>query len=182
MAYLRGARLVLVTIVPNGPYRGGVWRESLTLSNTEHWDAEDYEAFFYDHREQPTFAKCDVKTNADTDIMISLAGEIAQRLYSPRSSNRGSQKDFENAHDTLRRYVEASVRAAEAYINYLKIRAEEALRNNWLLVEALVVELLRRRTLTGGEVEQILREIRFKRRQSNTTVKCENWGESSEMR
>jgi hypothetical protein len=160
-----------------------VRRGHLTFSRTEGWDSEDYEAFFYDYKEQPAFAKCDVKRNRDTEIMISLAGEIAQRLYAPRSCRRwGAQTDYERVYKTVRSYITLSPRAGEAYIAYLKVCAEEALQLNWYLVEALAAELLLSRTLDGGETERFLREHRVQHTvQPNTAVESENWNESSEM-
>jgi hypothetical protein len=99
------------------------------------------------------------RRNAETVAMICLAGDVAQRLYNPRSSRRWHfRRDHDRAREAIRSHIAFSTRSTEAYLDYLKVRVEEMLGHNWNLLAALAQELLRQRTLDGEAIEKFIRE------------------------
>jgi len=96
---------------------------------------------------------------AERLAQLSLAGEIAQRRYSPRGMRSyHSESDQEKAIDTLS-YFAADARELEAWLKLLHIRTENMFSNPdvWRAVVRLVGELTRRGTICGREATEIIR-------------------------
>ena len=96
---------------------------------------------------------------AERLAQLSLAGEIAQRRYSPRSvRSYHSKSDREKAIDTLSYFV-ADSRELEAWLKLLHIRTENMFSNPdvWRAVERLAAELMQRGTICRKEATEIIR-------------------------
>ena len=70
------------------------------------------------------------------------------------------------------------MRATDAYLDYLKVRVEEILRDNWNLVVSLAQELLRRRTLDSEATERFFLQYKVAHDPGEQT---EDASESTEM-
>jgi ATP-dependent Zn protease len=91
-------------------------------------------------------------------VMIFLAGLIAQSMFSP-GSGRSSQApaDRDEAGD-IASHLTSSDEEREALIGWLESRTRGILRLHSDLVESLTKELLAKGSLQGVEVERLLRE------------------------
>ena len=91
--------------------------------------------------------------------MRALGGAVAQELFTGRRPVRSSwRSDRENAMDAIS-YLTGDNRELEAYLTWLLVRTEAALRSplKWQMVTSLAQSLLDRPTLTGHEARAIIR-------------------------
>ena len=91
---------------------------------------------------------------------LSLAGEIAQRRFSPRSVRRYHAKsDRMNAIDLLSPLT-VDIKELEAWLKLLHIRTENMLSNPdaWNAVKRLAAALVQKRTIRGKEAVETIRE------------------------
>jgi hypothetical protein len=101
-------------------------------------------------------------------IKFSLAGELAQKKFNPRSFRRyHSAGDRESAIKyTL--LLGGTQQIAEAYLNLLRLQAEAILDRYWHCVEALAEELLnqptkyKKKTLSGKRSRRVIIEAHNK--------------------
>jgi hypothetical protein len=92
------------------------------------------------------------------NIMISLAGPIAQHLYNPHSVRRyHTYADHTLAADLALQLTESEEESG-ALLKWLEIRTRGILRLRWALVESLGKKLLDTGTMKGTEVGQLLQE------------------------
>jgi hypothetical protein len=90
-------------------------------------------------------------------VMVSLAGLIAQRIYNPRSI-RGyhGHYDHRTAVDVAF-HLTSSEEEAAAFLKWMEIRTGNLLGAHWPMVDVLSKELLARGSMNGKEVERLLR-------------------------
>jgi hypothetical protein len=89
-------------------------------------------------------------------VMVSLAGLIAQRIYSPGSvRNYHAHADHGTAAD-IALHLTSSEEEAGAFLKWLEIRTRNLLQAHWPMVDALSKELLARNTVGGREVARLL--------------------------
>jgi len=81
-------------------------------------------------------------------IMVCLAGQIAQRLWRPRSVRHyHSHSDFRQAAD-LALHINCSETAASAYLEWLSVRTKEIVGSSWRVIQAMATDLLEHGTIT----------------------------------
>jgi hypothetical protein len=84
---------------------------------------------------------------------IALAGYIAQKIHAPRSSD-GAELDRKTVADIAVR-LNGSPKAADAWIEWLKISVKDMLTLRWPFVDAVARELARENVLNGEQIEAI---------------------------
>ena len=89
-------------------------------------------------------------------VMVSLAGLIAQRIHSPRSVRRYHAHTDHRAAVDVALHLTSSEEEASAFLKWLEIRTGNLLRAHWPMVDALSKELLARGSMRGKEVERLL--------------------------
>ena len=86
-------------------------------------------------------------------IVISLAGPIAQRRFNPRSwRHYHGQHDHETAADLALKINGRDEKATDAYLKWLSLRAERLIEDDRPLVTACAERLMREKTLGYGEI------------------------------
>ena len=98
-----------------------------------------------------------MRLGAEKRAIILFAGPAAQRKYRATSiRNYHGHSDRNRAIDLINRFV-GSNRELEAYINLLRIRAEQLVANpsGWRTIEAVSAALFERKRLTAQEVKDI---------------------------
>jgi len=92
----------------------------------------------------------------ENEIIAGLAGHAAELIYSGRNNWSGSSSDMDRLVD-LALYVTGSEAQLNAYLNWLQIRTIDFLRAplNWLAVENVAQELLKKGSLSAKEVKII---------------------------
>lgn len=141
LAWRRSVRLKGITIIPGKDSLGQCRHAKVLLGRNP-------------ELENSPCAQIRKQTNA----MIALAGPIAQKLFRPRSFRRHhANSDNGTVADLALNANGSSTKAAEAWIKWLGVCTRDILRGHWPLVTALAGELVRRKTLSGDEVETFLR-------------------------
>jgi hypothetical protein len=99
-----------------------------------------------------------VRSKIENEIMISLAGAIAQGTHDSRSFRRYHDDDDRAYSEGLAMRVTGSAKETEAYLEWLRIRTENMIRNplHWRAVQTLADELIRRETLSGPQTKEVL--------------------------
>lgn len=91
----------------------------------------------------------------DRDIIVSLAGPLAQRRYSPSSHWRhGARQDFEDIRELI-----GEGEAADRYLRDAEARAEQLVTEHWDKITRLAKALwqnVRDTEMSGEEMEAIL--------------------------
>jgi hypothetical protein len=143
MAWKLGVAVKRVTIVPSKDAKGHCYHAQVVRGECAEVDSSDRGRM---EREQ--------------HIMIALAGPVAQRIYNPRGYRRGHGRGDQAIAADLALNMNGSSRATDAYLKWLTIHTRDCLENvsTWPLVEALAAELVRRRTIEGAEVVELLRK------------------------
>ena len=98
-----------------------------------------------------------MRLGAEKEAIILLAGPAAQRKFRPSSlRNYHGHSDRHRAIELMNCFV-GSNRELEAYINWLRIRAEQLVANPfaWRTIEAVAAALFERKHLTAQEVKDI---------------------------
>jgi hypothetical protein len=92
------------------------------------------------------------------NIMVSLAGEIAQRRHDPRSVRRyqGRSDRLHAAH--LAAAVGAEGEEAEAMLRWLALRTEKVVAGHWRFVERVADTLVSERTLRRARFVELVRD------------------------
>ena len=92
---------------------------------------------------------------------FDIAGEIAQRRFAPSSwRTLHSHSDLTNVSRLLDTLGLSETRL-NALVKAIVIWADSVIQANWSRVEAVASELLKRGTLTGAQVRQIVARIRI---------------------
>jgi hypothetical protein len=98
-----------------------------------------------------------MRLGAEKMAIILFAGPVAQRTFRPSSlRNYHGHSDRKRAIGLMECFV-GSNRELEAYLNYLRIRAEQLVVNplTWKTIEAVAIALFERKRLTAQEVKDI---------------------------
>ncbi len=107
--------------------------------------------------------ECDNSTKTRYELerlaMIYLAGQAAECILTGRNIRAGSGQDNSYAIDYLS-YLTGSTEELEAYWNWLAIRTSAILRLPalWQVIQALAIELLRKKYIGGRRAYQIIQE------------------------
>jgi hypothetical protein len=107
------------------------------------------------------------RLQAEKRVMISMAGEVAQRFFRP-GSVRSHHSDSDRAYitDILTRYSwanEKGVIDCRLHYRLLQHWTERMLKAKWPLVKAVAAALLEHRTLSGKQIVEIIHKtIGFK--------------------
>jgi hypothetical protein len=104
-----------------------------------------------------------MRLGAEKGAIVSFAGEAAQRRFRPMSVRRHHAASDRTQAVNLMSYFVGSDRELDAYLKWLRIRAEAFVASsvNWKMIEAVAAELMARKHLTAGEVKAIcLEELR----------------------
>ena len=99
------------------------------------------------------------RIRAEKLAQLSLAGEIAQRRFSPRSVRRyHGESDRRSAIDLLSPFTD--IKELEAWLKLLYIRTENMFSNPdvWNAVKRLAAALMQKRTICAKETIEIIRE------------------------
>ena len=100
----------------------------------------------------PEFADSD---SAEKEVLISLAGQIAQRKYKPSSVRRyHASSDYEHAENVALSQNGLS-ETTNAYLERLARRAQDMLSENWNFVVAVAGELVAKKEIQGCELESL---------------------------
>lgn len=142
MAWKLGIALKKVTIVPDEDSAGSCYHAKIVRGRYPECDDSPH-----------------TRIRMEKLAMVSLAGPVAQRLYSPRSIRHShSSSDRKKARDVAF-CVNDSAETATAFLKWLDLRVQQILRSPvWTLVlQALAEELLRCETLSGREASELIR-------------------------
>jgi len=92
-------------------------------------------------------------------ILVSFAGNAAERLLTGRKILVGSGSDFDQASNYMSLLIQEEDES-RAYLKWLRERAVNILSSswNWFAVETLANELLKRKYIGDKEVHQIIRK------------------------
>lgn len=135
VAWSLGVAVHRITIVPSGLIAGSVQHEKIIRGKYPELDGS-----------------MRARMRMEKNILIALAGPIAQRLYKSRSCRSWhSTGDYRAASD-MALLINSSGKQASAYLKWLQIRTEEILIARWPLVHALAQELLRKGEIKGKEM------------------------------
>lgn len=135
-------RFKKVTIIPEGDTLGYLegcgWRSKL---NPEYDDGAR------------------LRYRIEGDIIISLAGPVAEAKLTGRFNHIGASQDYHDAFNCAL-YVTGSTEEAGAYINWLLERTKNILspKSKWDAVEELANELIGQREIGYGTARKIIRK------------------------
>lgn len=91
----------------------------------------------------------------ENQVIISLAGGIAERRYRGRYNHQGRKSDIDNAVDIVLR-LSGSAEEANAYLKWLDTRAHNAVNVRWDLIESVAQTLFASKKMTQAEVIEII--------------------------
>jgi len=144
-AWYKGIKIKKVTIIPDADSVGHVHHAKVIKGRSPKLDNSPRQ-----------------RQRMETLIMISLAGPLAQRIWNPQTCRTYQcRDDHQTAVDVAMTYCGSS-KQATAFLRYLHVCVDEFLRSPriWHRVQALALELLQRSTMTGGEVDNFLLNLR----------------------
>jgi hypothetical protein len=99
----------------------------------------------------------DVPTKTVEDqIVILLAGPLAEKRFTGRWNRVGASSDYEGA-STVAVSTHGDDDVRDAFIRYLEAVGKALIDVHWYLVEALAAALLERETLSGVQVHRVIR-------------------------
>lgn len=142
MAFLLGHRITSVTIKP------GVTAEG-----------ESYSGMVYSRpRGRIDF---DVSTPAmrikvENMIMVTLAGDVAQRRFNPRSSRNWHASADRSAAADMAFSQTSSGEQATAFLAWLHIRTRDVIHGRWNVVERVAAALMDRETLSATDLREVI--------------------------
>lgn len=111
----------------------------------------------------------------EKEIIVALAGPLAQRRHTGRNDHVGAVKDWRRAAEfAFRRFGERPEPGqprgdledvVAAYLRYLELQTERAVASPswWSAIEVVAAALLERGTLSGRQVRGILREAEWRK-------------------
>lgn len=146
LAVLHESEIEEVTIVASEDAEGHVKRFSLMKESVQYGDSM---------KDRDTVEK---------DIMIFLAGALAERRVVAELDPQTAAWDYHHVHDAVT-YMTGSNKESEAYLEWLTIRTNQTLDRLWPHVEAIATLLLERQTLSGPEAVAIFRGVSDRSRQ-----------------
>lgn len=93
-------------------------------------------------------------------IVMTLAGDIAQRKFASRSSRTWQTTADRLTATDLALSVCGSGESATAYIAWLQIVAREIIEARWVFVERVATALLEKETISGNEIRAAIMQGR----------------------
>lgn len=93
-----------------------------------------------------------MRIKAEKFIIVTLAGDISQRRFNPRSSRKWQTTSDRALAADLALTMCGSEESSTAYLAWLSIRARDIIHGRWGTVEKVAHLLLDRRTVTGEEL------------------------------
>jgi hypothetical protein len=93
---------------------------------------------------------------AESHIIISFAGQVAEAKYRGKRPHFGYEHDHRNAVDMAMRLCGGSEKTINAYLRYLHYAAEDHVNIRWNEIKSVASELLKRGTLSGNEVRELI--------------------------
>jgi hypothetical protein len=139
-AFCVGVRLKKITIIRSGDYSGLCEHAKIIHGK---------------------FPECDgsgqMRLAWERQVIVALAGPIAQKLYSPRSFRRYHASSDYRAALIAASFITGSENEASAWLKWLEIRATDLLEFRWKSVKTLAKELLLLRTLDGESALRVIR-------------------------
>ena len=138
LGFLFGYRITSATIVPGKDYDGMVRQRP-----RGRMDLDDV-------------ATPQMRHKIERNIIVLLAGDIAQRKFAPRSARRWHTTADRRAAATLALSICGSGKSATAYIAWLHIVTSDLVEARWKVIQRLATELLERKTLTGDEIRDCI--------------------------
>src|SRR3954471_6910286 len=85
----------------------------------------------------------------ECDVIGAFAGPEAERRATGRANNVGARSDHGYAADVALALAGGDEKEANAYIRWVRRRAERLIEQYWTQVEAVAALLMERRTVTG---------------------------------
>jgi hypothetical protein len=136
-------------------WRVGLWPRSITIAPSG--DAAGH----VDHKLGIAAAELEYRSPhrlmgaVTKNIMVSLAGEIAQRRYDPRSVRRyqGRSDRLNAAH--LAAAIGADGKEATALLRWLAIRTEKVVGGHWRFIELVAQALVIERTICRARFREL---------------------------
>jgi len=132
-----------------------IGRRGVTIVPDKERDMLGYVNITTQLRERP-----DCATSARTRARIEawavshLAGDIAERKFTGRR-RFGRHSDLLQASDLLE-YISTSVEQFDARLRVAYVGAHDLIEDNWVSVQAVAEELLRKKTLSADEIEKLV--------------------------
>jgi hypothetical protein len=133
MPYFLGVRLKKVSIVPGKDYVGIVLHEKVVRGLAPEIDTSLRN---FDRMEKLA--------------RIAIAGTIARKIHAPRSHG-GASSDHQTVVD-IAFMLNGSSEAANAWIEWLKIRVKDALKTRWVFVDTVARELVKEKELNREQI------------------------------
>jgi hypothetical protein len=148
LAYRRGIRRQGATIVPDAEGAGG------SVSMLKHIPGDPSVSGSYRGGDLLTGR---MRLRIEEDVMVSLAGGIAQREFRPASVRSYHGRSDRKAANDLLLYVVRNERELRAYWRLLTIRTENFVRLpfRWMQIEAIAKALMEKNTLGPTELKQV---------------------------
>lgn len=145
-AWKHGVKIRSVTVIPN--------HDSLSEVLTPRLNSEVFQAL---ESENPTPTQRD---RIERQVIVLLAGRIALERFTGQSSTEGVGEERVHITDLIIALC-GSAEEADAYVQWLNIRAKGCVNTLWACIERVAAELTRLKVLTGENVSLIIqREIR----------------------
>jgi ATP-dependent Zn protease len=106
-------------------------------------------------RERPDRAtSARTKARIEAWAVAHLAGDVAERKFNGRR-RLGGHSDLLQASDLLE-YISTSVEQFDARLRVAYVGARDLIEDNWVSVQAVAEELLRKKTLSADEVAKLV--------------------------
>jgi hypothetical protein len=140
-AYFLGVRIKKVSIFHNKDYVGIVIHEKVVRGLAPEIDTSVLRNF----------------NRMENLARIALAGDIAQKIHAPRSSD-GAGLDRETVANIAFR-LNGSPEAAGAWIEWLKVSVKDMLTLRWPFVDTVARELARENILNKEQIEAIFTRL-----------------------
>jgi hypothetical protein len=140
-AYFLGVRIKKVSILHNKDYVGIVIHEKVVRGLAPEIDTSVLRNF----------------NRMENLARIALAGDIAQKIHAPRSSD-GAGLDRETVANIAFR-LNGSPEAAGAWIEWLKVSVKDMLTVRWPFVDSVARELARENALNKEQIEAIFTRL-----------------------
>ena len=91
-------------------------------------------------------------------IVVSLAGGVAEFLFAGRKCHVGASGDYHNAVDLAERLHGFNTAVTEKYLDYLYAVAKNLMESRWKAVQALATALMEENEIDGARALDIIRD------------------------
>jgi hypothetical protein len=153
ISWCLGVATKRITIVPEGDSAGHV--ENRSIGNRTRADIEWADRFSRG------------RLKAEKIVMVSMAGELAQRRFDPSSvRSYHASGDRWSITDILMRYAPSDPDGAINITQHYKLLRQwtaDLVEHKWYLIEALAEALMERGTLSSKEVREVILAAEYQR-------------------